>query len=168
MAAAVQVKFFERKDLPFRSLLDIAVMYVGYIVLGNLSIKLNPVGFYQIIKALIPPAVLLVQSVQAQAVPSGRIMGSVALLTAGVIAATVTDDQVVGNIPGMTVGIVCVFATAFYNILAGSKQTQLGASAHFWSTWPHGPWHRPAAMRMPMPAALPCLCASTCLWQDLC
>jgi hypothetical protein len=61
--------------------------------------------------------------------PVLQVMGSVALLTVGVIAATVTDDEVMGNIPGMLTGVVCVFATAGYNILAGSKQKQLGASA---------------------------------------
>lgn len=60
----MQTGFFERKTIPWRSLIDLAVVYVGYIVLGNLSIKLNPVGFYQIVKALIPPAVLLVTSIQ--------------------------------------------------------------------------------------------------------
>jgi hypothetical protein len=49
----VQTGFFERKTIPWRSLIDLAAVYVGYIVLGNLSIKLNPVGFYQIVKALI-------------------------------------------------------------------------------------------------------------------
>jgi hypothetical protein len=53
--------------------LDLTIVYVGYIVLGNLSIKLNPVGFYQIVKALIPPAVLLVDSCQARKVPSGKV-----------------------------------------------------------------------------------------------
>ena len=124
-----QAGFFEPKTLPWRSLVDLTLSYVGYIVLGNLSIKLNPVGFYQIIKALIPPAVLLIQSVQAQQVPSAKVMASVALLTVGIVAATVTDDEVMGNVPGMLTGLVCVFATAGYNILAGSKQKQLGASA---------------------------------------
>jgi drug/metabolite transporter (DMT)-like permease len=210
LCRALQVGFFERKAIPWRSLLDLTIVYVGYIVLGNLSIKLNPVGFYQIIKALIPPAVLLVTSCQARRVPSGKvrapaarllqrtlaaaaraalghsmpgtrlsraarkaehkanrqllqpvqrtgrtgdaasaatcnmdklkrqhqaallqIMAAVALLTVGVVAATVTDDEVMGNMPGMATGVACVFATAGYNILAGSKQTQLGASAPF-------------------------------------
>ena len=61
--------------------------------------------------------------------PSGKVMASIALLTVGVIAATVTDDEVMGNLPGMLTGVACVFATAGYNILAGSKQTQLAASA---------------------------------------
>lgn len=104
-------------------------MYVAYVVLGNLSIKLNPVGFYQIVKALIPPAVLVVQSVQARRVPACNVIAAVALLTVGVIAATVTDDEVMGNLPGMLTGVACVFATAGYNILAGSKQKQLSASA---------------------------------------
>jgi solute carrier family 35, member E3 len=124
----MQAGFFEPKALPWKSLLDLTVGYVAYIVLGNLSIKLNPVGFYQIIKALIPPAVLLMQSLQSMTMPSLKIIASVLLLTIGVIAATVTDDEVMGNLPGMLVGVICVFATAGYNILAGSKQKQLSAS----------------------------------------
>lgn len=120
---------FDRKAVPWWSVLDLSVVYVGYIVLGNLSIKLNPVGFYQIVKALIPPAVLAVTSIQTASVPSGNVMAAVGLLTVGVIAATVTDDEVMGNLPGMLMGVACVFATAGYNVLAGSKQKQLAASA---------------------------------------
>lgn len=39
--------FVPKKFLPLQ-LLPLAVGYVGYIVLGNLSLNLNNVGFYQV------------------------------------------------------------------------------------------------------------------------
>jgi hypothetical protein len=42
--------FFESKRLPTGSLMQLAAAYVGYIVLCNLSLKVNTVGFYQVMK----------------------------------------------------------------------------------------------------------------------
>lgn len=46
----VQAGMFERKEVPKGKLLPLAAAYVGYIVLCNLNLNLNPVGFYQITK----------------------------------------------------------------------------------------------------------------------
>ena len=39
---------FQRKPLPQSKLVQLAASYVGYIVLCNLSLRLNTVGFYQV------------------------------------------------------------------------------------------------------------------------
>lgn len=49
-AANPQAKMFERKEVPKLKLLPLAAAYVGYIVLCNLNLNINPVGFYQITK----------------------------------------------------------------------------------------------------------------------
>jgi solute carrier family 35, member E3 len=125
----MQANVFQPKQVPVKSIIDLAAAYVAYIVLGNLSIQLNPVGFYQITKALIAPAILAVNSVRSGTWPSTEVAASVALLSAGIAIATVTDDQVMSNVLGMLIGLAYVLCTAMYNIWAGSKQKQLGAGA---------------------------------------
>lgn len=51
MGLLARLKWFEPKRLPASKLFPLAVAYCGYIVLGNASLNLNTVGFYQIMKA---------------------------------------------------------------------------------------------------------------------
>lgn len=46
----LQMRLFEPKAVPKLKLLPLAAAYVGYIVLCNLNLNINPVGFYQITK----------------------------------------------------------------------------------------------------------------------
>ncbi len=48
MTLFAQFGVFERKELPQSKLFALAASYVGYIVLCNLSLKVNTVGFYQV------------------------------------------------------------------------------------------------------------------------
>lgn len=121
---------FEPKSIEWREVVDLAAAYVAYIVLGNVSIKMNPVGFYQVTKALIAPTILAINSVKQGVWPKKEVLMSVALLTAGILAATVTDDQVMSNLPGIIVGVLYVASTAMYNIWAGAKQKSLGAGSN--------------------------------------
>ena len=47
---------FEKKVLAKRALAPLALAYVGYIVLNNLNLQINTVGFYQISKIAVAPA----------------------------------------------------------------------------------------------------------------
>ena len=47
---------FEKKVLSKRAIAPLAVAYVGYIVLNNLNLQINTVGFYQISKIAVAPA----------------------------------------------------------------------------------------------------------------
>ena len=124
---AVQGGVFEPKSIEWREVVDLAAAYVAYIVLGNISIKMNPVGFYQVTKALIAPTILAINSTKQGVWPKREVLLSVTLLTAGILAATVTDDQVMSNLPGIVVGVLYVGSTAMYNIWAGAKQKSLSA-----------------------------------------
>ncbi|KAK9810595.1 hypothetical protein WJX73_003239 [Symbiochloris irregularis] len=53
---------FEKKHLPLRSITPLAGAFVGYIVLNNLNLRLNTVGFYQITKIAVAPAVLCAEA----------------------------------------------------------------------------------------------------------
>lgn len=53
---------YEAKKLPKISIAPLAGAYVGYIVLNNLNLQLNTVGFYQISKIAVAPAVSIPSS----------------------------------------------------------------------------------------------------------
>lgn len=47
---------FEKKQLAKKAVAPLAGAYVGYIVLNNLNLQINTVGFYQISKIAVAPA----------------------------------------------------------------------------------------------------------------
>jgi uncharacterized membrane protein YiaA len=67
---------------------------VGYIVFWNLSLQLNSVGFYQLSKILIAPAIILIEAFWFNKVPARLELAAVALLCVGVTLATVSDAEV--------------------------------------------------------------------------
>ncbi len=71
----------------------LAAAFVGYVVLWNLSLQLNPVGFYQLAKILIAPAVIAIEASFYAKRPTRNEMLAVCVLCVGVTMATVTDDQ---------------------------------------------------------------------------
>lgn len=48
MSCLASLGFFTPKKIPAHQLLPLAMGYIGYIVLCNLSLNLNSVGFYQV------------------------------------------------------------------------------------------------------------------------
>ena len=71
----------------------LAAAFVGYVVLWNLSLQLNPVGFYQLAKILIAPAVIAIEAAFYAKHPTRNELLAVCVLCVGVTMATVTDDQ---------------------------------------------------------------------------
>lgn len=58
MKAFAYFGMYEPKRLPKISIAPLAGSYVGYIVLNNLNLQMNTVGFYQISKIAVAPAVI--------------------------------------------------------------------------------------------------------------
>jgi solute carrier family 35 protein E3 len=117
---------FELKEVPKYKMVPLAAAYVGYIVLCNLNLNFNPVGFYQITKIAVAPAVLAIDAVYYGKRSSNKVMASVALVCLGIGVATITDPQISSNAMGLLVGFGSVAATALYQIWAGVKQKELG------------------------------------------
>lgn len=121
-----QFNVFELKQVPRRRLIPLAAAYVGYIVLCNLNLNLNPVGFYQITKIVVAPAVLGIEALWYGRRSSSRVTMAVLVVCLGVALATVTDPQLSSNAVGLVVGFGSVAATALYQIWAGVMQRELG------------------------------------------
>jgi solute carrier family 35 protein E3 len=126
---AVAVGLFEAKRLPQGRVLPLAAAYVCYVVAGNLSLNLNPVSFYQLLKIAVAPTVLVLESAAARRLPAPRTVAAVGLVCAGVAAATVTDAAVASNARGLAAGLSATLATALYQVWTGLKQRQLRASS---------------------------------------
>lgn len=103
----------------------LAAAYVGYVVLNNLSLKLNTVGFYQISKICIMPTLIAIEIALFGKYPSQKTLMAVALVCFGVALATVTDQGLSTNFMGLLVGISAILVTAMYQVWAGSKQREL-------------------------------------------
>ncbi|KAK9842031.1 hypothetical protein WJX81_004974 [Elliptochloris bilobata] len=123
------VGMFEVKRLAARQVFPLAAAFVGYVVLWNLSLQLNPVGFYQLAKILIAPAVIAIEAAFYAKRPTRNELLAVFVLCVGVTMATVTDDQVATNPVGLLVALLAVACTAVYQIWAGAKQKELGAGS---------------------------------------
>ncbi len=80
-----------RKGRP--QVFPLAAAFVGYVVLWNLSLQLNPVGFYQLAKIAITPAIIAIEAAFYAKHPTRYELAAVAMLCLGVMLATVTDDQ---------------------------------------------------------------------------
>ncbi|KAF6261701.1 triose-phosphate transporter family-domain-containing protein [Scenedesmus sp. NREL 46B-D3] len=120
---------FQHKSLQSRQLLPLAAAYVGYIVLCNLSLKVNTVGFYQVMKIAVAPTVMLLDLIFFGIVPAPKVVASVVLVCLGIGIATVTDSTLVKNLYGLFVGVAATLLTALYQLWAGSKQKELQASS---------------------------------------
>ena len=75
-------------------ILPLAAAFVGYIVFWNLSLQLNSVGFYQLSKILIAPAIITIEAVWFKKVPTRMEVAAVSLLCLGVALATIADAEV--------------------------------------------------------------------------
>lgn len=124
---AAAAGLFTNKRLGQRKVFPLAASYVGYVVLCNVSLKLNSVGFYQVMKIAVAPTVMALELLLHGTVPQPRIAAAVFVVCAGVALATVGDTTTTGR--GAAVGVAATIVTALYQIWVGSKQRELGASS---------------------------------------
>lgn len=108
------------KKLPRRPVLALAGAFTGYIVLCNVSLFLNTVGFYQLTKIAIAPTVLIIDAVFTRKIPRVSVTACVGLVCVGIGLATLSDTQVMTNLPGLAVGVVSVIVSAQYGVWIGS------------------------------------------------
>lgn len=120
---------FEKKVLAKKALAPLAAAYVGYIIFNNLNLQINTVGFYQISKIAVAPAVLAAEAVFFGRRSSRKVVASIVLVCAGVGLSTVTDTHMGSNFSGWLVGLGAIIATAAYQIWAGTKQKELNAGS---------------------------------------
>jgi solute carrier family 35 protein E3 len=112
------------KQLPRKAVLALASAFTGYIVVCNVSLAVNTVGFYQLTKIAIAPTVLVMESLSKRRVPQLSITLCVAVVCCGISLATLFDKQVMTNVPGLVVGILSIVVSAQYGVWIGSMTKQ--------------------------------------------
>lgn len=128
MTAMAAAGLFQVKKMPVKSSMSVAAVYVGFIIFNNLSIQLNPLGFYQMSKLAITPVVVAIEWVVYSKKVSGRILLSIAILLVGITLCSVTDTQVSSNPAGIAAAVGSVLVAALYQIWAGTKQVDHGVN----------------------------------------
>ncbi|KAL0489073.1 hypothetical protein AKO1_009013 [Acrasis kona] len=118
--ALIMLKLIEVRSLPLRSVVYIAVSNVGSIVLMNMSLHYNSVGFYQTSKLACIPAMVLVETFVYGKTFSTRVKLSLALLCFGVGIVTITDVKL--NVLGAVIGVGAVLATTVSQVAISENQ----------------------------------------------
>jgi solute carrier family 35 protein E3 len=129
MMVFARVGMFQVKTVSKLAVAPLAAAYVGYVVLCNVSLRVNTVGFYQISKICIMPVLILIELVLYGKRPGQKVLMAVVLVLMGVTLATVTDTDMGSNTTGMIIGGAAVLVTALYQCWAGSKQKELQAGS---------------------------------------
>ncbi len=129
MQLLASLRWYETKALPAAKVFPLAAAFVAYIVLCNLSLQINPISFYQVMKIAVAPTVVMVEAVLFKKIPTWSTLGAVAVVCLGVGVATVRDTAIMANMAGLVVGITATVVTAMYQVWVGSKQKELQADS---------------------------------------
>ena len=84
--------------------------------LWTLAVQVNTVGFYQLSKICITPAVLIFDAMVSKKLPTRRETAAVTVLCVGVALATISDGDMSTNLVGMAVALAAISFTAVYQV----------------------------------------------------
>jgi solute carrier family 35 protein E3 len=115
---------FQAKWVPFQHVMPLALSFCGFVVLTNLSLQYNSVGFYQIAKVGTTPTVVIIETIWFGKTFSTQTKLALLPVCLGVILTSATDVQF--NLIGAFYAFFGVIVTSLYQIWVGSKQKELG------------------------------------------
>ena len=124
---------FEYKAVELRKIVPLCVAFCGFVVLTNLSLVFNTVGFYQVMKVLTTPLLVVIQTLFYGETFSSPIKLSLGLTCVGVIITTVTDSQ--ANFFGTMIAASALLITCMYQIWVGTKQKELECNGYQLLYW---------------------------------
>ena len=116
MVGFAAVGFFTVKKLPPSQTVPLALSFVGYVVFWNYSLRLNSVGFYQLSKVLITPAVVVLEMFVSKKFPTFAETCTFVVTCTGVAIATVSDPSLSTNLLGVVISAVAVCFSALYQV----------------------------------------------------
>ena len=119
---------FERKHIPLFEIIGLCLSFCAFVVLSNLSLQHNSIGFYQIIKVLTIPCVVLIQIVFYKISFSRFVLASLAITCIGVPVSGSADVQF--NVFGCIIALMGVLTNSVYQVWIGTRQKELGANPY--------------------------------------
>lgn len=114
---------FEPKKIEIMKIIPLCLSFCGFVALTNLSLVYNTIGFYQLIKVLTTPLLVIIQTFFYQKTFSTKIKLSLTLTCIGVAIATASDSE--ANFLGTMIALSALLVTCMYQIWVGTKQTEL-------------------------------------------
>lgn len=121
------VGLFRAVRLPLRQVVPISGFFAAFLLLGNWSLALNSVGFYQLAKIMTTPSVVLLNYVIFHKSISRAMLASIVSVCIGVALTTSRAAQ--SNPLGALVATAAFVLTALYQIWIGKKIAELNVSA---------------------------------------
>ncbi|KAL3637006.1 hypothetical protein CASFOL_019305 [Castilleja foliolosa] len=124
------------KSTKYSSLLSLGIVMSLSTGLANVSLKYNSVGFYQMAKIAVTPAIVLAEFVLFRKKISKRKVFALTVVSVGVAVATVTDLQF--HFFGACIAVAWIVPSAVNKILWSNLQQQdnWSAMALMWKTTP--------------------------------
>lgn len=119
---------FEKKPLKVQDVMPLCMSFCGFVALTNLSLLYNSVGFYQLIKVLTTPLIVIIQTLFYNETFSVKIKLSLALTCIGVAIGSVTDSEL--NLFGTLIALSALLITCMYQIWVGTKQKELECNSY--------------------------------------
>ncbi|CAG8977281.1 hypothetical protein HYALB_00010901 [Hymenoscyphus albidus] len=113
--------------LPFFQMIPLCGFFAGFLILGNLSLALNSIGFYQLAKIMTTPSVALLQYF--------FLRKSITLLTMGTLASVcigvgLTNSGAAGtSAVGASIAVAAFTVTAFYQVWIDKKMRDFNVSS---------------------------------------
>jgi solute carrier family 35 protein E3 len=118
---------FEPKTLSHLDVLPITIAFCGFVVFNNLSLQYNSVGFYQLMKVMTTPVIVVLQYSIYGVREDVRLLGALVPVVIGVALATVNDFSF--NMFGAFWAVAGILSTSFYQLFVKAKQDSLGANS---------------------------------------
>ena len=114
---------YKVKKLNHLDVFPITASFCSFVVFNNLSLQYNSVGFYQLMKVLTTPVVVILQSLFYGVHLPWKLQLSLVPVCIGVAMATVSDFSF--NYNGTFWAVAGLIATAFYQLLVKTRQDLL-------------------------------------------
>jgi solute carrier family 35 protein E3 len=118
---------FKAVRLPLAHMVPISAFFAAFLILGNWSLALNSVGFYQLAKIMTTPSVVLLNFLLFRRTISSTMLLAIVSVCVGV--AMTNTKQAMTNPLGAAVAVVAFTVTALYQIWIGKKIVDLNATA---------------------------------------
>ena len=119
---------FEKKPIEVKKVLPLCAAFCGFVSLTNVSLVYNSVGFYQLMKVLTTPMIVVIQTIWYNETFSLKIKLSLVVTCLGVAVGTVTDTE--ANLIGTIVSLSALLITSLYQIWVGTKQKELECNSY--------------------------------------
>jgi solute carrier family 35 protein E3 len=127
IASKPPFKLFVPIRLPSLQLLPLCSFFAGFLILGNLSLTYNSIGFYQLAKIMTTPCVALLQYIYLGKSISGITIAGLASVCFGV---ALTNSGAVGTtLLGVSIAVAAFTVTAFYQVWIGKKMKDFAVSS---------------------------------------